>query len=103
MYYSREKIGHNNGITRNTRSLTVMAKLFNFRCPDDLMELIEQRASEAGEDKSRIVIDSLRYALNVTDIPSDAIVGKSKIIELIARVDSLEKKQRQTIERLMSD
>jgi len=67
------------------------------------MELIEQRASEAGEDKSRIVIDSLRYALNVTDIPSDAIVGKSKIIELIARVDSLEKKQRQTIERLMSD
>jgi len=49
------------------------------------------------------VIDSLRYALNVTDIPSDAIVGKSKIIELIARVDSLEKKQRQTIERLMSD
>ena len=80
-----------------------MAKLFNFRCPDDLMELIEQRASEAGEDKSRIVIDSLRYALNITDLPSDAIVGRSKILELLSRVETLEKKQRQTIDRLMSD
>jgi len=80
-----------------------MAKLFNFRCPDDLMELIEQRASEAGEDKSRIVIDSLRYALNITDLPSDAIIGKSKLLEMLSRVEALEKKQRQTIERLMSD
>jgi hypothetical protein len=80
-----------------------MAKLFNFRCPDDLMELIEQRASEAGEDKSRIVIDSLRYALNITDLPSDAIIGKSKLLEMLSRVEALEKKQRQTIDRLMSD
>lgn len=68
-----------------------MAKLFNFRCPDDLMELIEQRASEAGEDKSRIVIDSLRYALNITDLPSDAIIGKSKLLEMLSRVEALEK------------
>jgi hypothetical protein len=67
------------------------------------MELIEQRASEAGEDKSRIVIDSLRYALNITDLPSDAIVGRSKILELLSRVETLEKKQKQTIDRLMSD
>jgi hypothetical protein len=80
-----------------------MARLFNFRYPDDLMELIEQRASEAGEDKSRIVIDSLRYALNITDLPSDAIVGRSKILELLSRVETLEKKQKQTIDRLMSD
>jgi hypothetical protein len=96
------KMGENNRITRNAWSLTAMAKLFNFRCPDDLMELIEQRASEAGEDKSRIVIDSLRYALNVTDLPSDAIVGRSKILELIARVEKLEKKQKATIEQLMN-
>lgn len=94
---------HNSLISCNTQSLTVMAKLFNFRCPDDLMELIEQRASEAGEDKSRIVIDSLRYALNITDLPSDAIVGRSKILELLSRVETLEKKQKLTIDRLMSD
>ena len=80
-----------------------MAKLFNFRCPDDLMELIEQRASEAGEDKSRIVIDSLRYALNICDLPSDAIIGKSKLLEMLSRVEALEKKQKLTIDRLMSD
>jgi hypothetical protein len=78
-----------------------MARLFNFRYPDDLMELIEQRASEAGEDKSRIVIDSLRYALNITDVPSDAIVGRSKILELLSRVETLEKKQKATIEKLL--
>ncbi|PSB14528.1 hypothetical protein C7B65_26305 [Phormidesmis priestleyi ULC007] len=66
------------------------------------MELIEQRASEAGEDKSRIVIDSLRYALNITDLPSDAIVGRSKILELLSRIETLEKKQKATIEKLMS-
>lgn len=79
-----------------------VAKLFNFRCPDDLMELIEQRATEAGEDKSRIVIDALRYALNVTDLPSDAVIGKSKLLELIARVEILEKKQKATIDRLLT-
>lgn len=69
-----------------------MSKLLNFRCPDDLVTLIESRCIESGEDRSRVVVDSLRYALGATDLPSDAVVGKSKLLELIAKVASLEAK-----------
>jgi hypothetical protein len=68
------------------------AKLLNFRCPDDIRELIESRATETGEDKSRIVVDALRYALGLADLPSDAVIGKSKLLEVLSRVDALERK-----------
>jgi hypothetical protein len=69
-----------------------MSKLLNFRCPDDLAALIESRCVESGEDRSRVVVDSLRYALGATDLPSDAVVGKSKLLELIGKVTTLEAK-----------
>jgi hypothetical protein len=58
-----------------------MSNTITFRCPDDLAELIADR-----------VIDSLRYSLGATDLPSDAIVGKSKLLELISKVTDLERK-----------
>jgi hypothetical protein len=69
-----------------------VSKLLNFRCPDDLVALIDERVSEMGVDRSRVVIDALRYALGATDLPSDAIVGKSKLLELIGKVSRLEGK-----------
>jgi hypothetical protein len=69
-----------------------MSKLLNFRCPDDLASLIESRCTESGEDRSRVVVDSLRYALGATDLPSDAVLGKSKLLGLIAKVTALETK-----------
>jgi hypothetical protein len=69
-----------------------MSKLLNFRCPDDLAALIDERVAEMGVDKSRVVVDALRYALGATDLPSDAIVGKSKLLELICKVSRLEGK-----------
>jgi hypothetical protein len=74
--------------TRNT----LMSKLLNFRCPDDLTALIESRCNESGEGRSRVIVDGLRYALGLTDLPSDAVVGRSKLLELIGKVDHLEAK-----------
>jgi hypothetical protein len=64
-----------------------------FRCPGDLLTVIDDRTRESGEDKTRVIIDALRYALGATDLPSDAIVGKSKLLELITRVAEVERKQ----------
>jgi hypothetical protein len=69
-----------------------MSNTITFRCPDDLAELIADRVATMGVDKSRVVIDSLRYSLGATDLPSDAIVGKSKLLELISKVTDLERK-----------
>lgn len=63
-----------------------------FRCPSDLLAVLDDRIQESGEDKTRVIIDALRYALGVTDLPSDAIVGKSKLLELITRVAEVERK-----------
>jgi hypothetical protein len=79
-----------------------MSKLLNFRCPDDLAALIQDRCSESGEDRSRVVVDSLRYALGATDLPSDAVVGKSKLLELIGKVTDLERKY-QRLSKLISE
>jgi hypothetical protein len=79
-----------------------MSKLLNFRCPDDLAELIETRGAESGVDRSRVVIDALRYALGATDLPSDAVVGKSKLLELIGKVSRLEAKV-DRLSRLIAD
>lgn len=64
-----------------------------FRCPGDLLAVLDDRIQESGEDKTRVIIDALRYALGVTDLPSDAIVGKSKLLEVLARVAEIERKQ----------
>ncbi|MGL4835420.1 MAG: hypothetical protein ACRCXH_13480 [Shewanella sp.] len=74
----------------------------NFRCPDDLATVIDQRVAEMGVDKSRVVVDALRYALGATDIPSDAIVGKSKLLELINRVNELDRKY-QRLSKLIAE
>jgi hypothetical protein len=64
-----------------------------FRCPSDLLAVLDDRIQQSGEDKTRVIIDALRYALGATDLPSDAVVGKSKLLELITRVAEVERKQ----------
>ena len=69
------------------------AQKITFRCPRDLLAVIDDRIQQSGEDKTRVIIDALRYALGATDLPSDAVVGKSKLLELIARLSEVERKQ----------
>ena len=70
------------------------AQKITFRCPsDDLMAVIDDPIHESGEDKTRVIVDALRYLLGVTNLPNDAIVGKSKLLELITRVAEIERKQ----------
>ena len=71
------------------------------RCPSDLLAVIDDRIQQSGVDKTRVIIDALRYALGATDLPSDAIVGKSKLLELIARVSEVERKQDRLQKMLM--
>jgi len=71
----------------------MQSQKITFRCPSDLLAVIDDRIQESGEDKTRVIIDALRYSLGVTDLPSDAIVGKSKLLELITRVAEVERKQ----------
>lgn len=66
------------------------AQKITFRCPPDLMAVIEARIQQSGEDKTRVIIDALRYALGVTDLPSDAVVGKSKLLEVLSRLEKIE-------------
>jgi hypothetical protein len=33
-----------------------MPEMFNFRCPDDVLEAIASRAVESGESKSSVVV-----------------------------------------------
>jgi hypothetical protein len=73
-----------------------------FRCPSDLMALLGDRTQESGEDKTRVIVDALRYALGATDLPSDAIVGKSKLLELITRVAEVERKQ-ERLQKMLID
>ena len=64
-----------------------------FRCPSDLLAVIDDRIQQSGEGKTRVIIDALRYALEATDLPSDAVIGRSKLLELLARVAEVERKQ----------
>ena len=48
--------------------------------------MIDDRIQQSGAARTRVIIDALRYSLGVTDLPSDAVVGKSKLLELITRV-----------------
>ena len=63
------------------------------RCPSDLLAVIDDRIQQSGEGKTRVIIDALRYALGATDLPSDAVIGRSKLLELLARVAEVERKQ----------
>ena len=78
------------------------ARKITFRCPDDLMGVINNRIQESGEDKTRVIVDGLRYALGVTDLPSDAIVGKSKLLEVLARLTEIERKY-DRIQKMLMD
>lgn len=69
-----------------------MPEMFNFRCPDDVLEVIAKRAHESGESKSSIVISALRYAFGLAEYPSDAVVGKSVLQHLQQRLTQLEGK-----------
>lgn len=69
-----------------------MPEIFNFRCPDDLLEAIATRAAESGESKSSVVVAALRYAFGLADYPSDAVVGMSVLQQLEARLTELEGK-----------
>jgi hypothetical protein len=69
-----------------------MPEMFNFRCPDDLLEVIATRAAESGESKSSVVVGALRYAMGLADYPSDATIGKSVLRRLEERLTELEGK-----------
>ena len=77
-----------------------MAKLFNFRCPDELKTLIEKRAIDSAQPETKVVVDALRYAFGVDEIPSDLVVGKSVIRQLQMRIEELEKKHRKLTEMI---
>lgn len=69
-----------------------MPEMFNFRCPDDLLSAIADRAAESGESKSSVVVAALRYAFGLADYPSDAVVAKSVLQQLEERLTKLEGK-----------
>lgn len=69
-----------------------MPEMFNFRCPDDVLEAIATRAAESGESKSSVVVAALRYAFGLADYPSDAVVGKTVLQDLQQRLTALEGK-----------
>jgi len=69
-----------------------MPEMFNFRCPDDVLEAIASRAVESGESKSSVVVAALRYAFGLAEYPSDAVVGKNVLQELQQRLTELEGK-----------
>lgn len=69
-----------------------MPEMFNFRCPDDLLKAISDRAAESGESKSSVVVAALRYAFGLAEYPSDAVVGKSVLQQLEQRLTELEGK-----------
>lgn len=69
-----------------------MPEMFNFRCPDDVLEEIASRAAEAGESKSSVVVAALRYAFGLADYPSDAVAGISVLQHLEQRLTELEGK-----------
>jgi hypothetical protein len=69
-----------------------MPEMFNFRCPDDVLEAIASRATESGESKSSIVVAALRYAFGLADCPSDAVAGVSVLQQLEQRLTELEGK-----------
>lgn len=66
--------------------------LINFRCPDDVLEAISDRAVESGESKSSVVISALRYAFGLAEYKGDAVVGKSVLQDLQQRLTELEGK-----------
>lgn len=69
-----------------------MPEMFNFRCPDDVLEAITLKATESGESKSSVVVAALRYAFGLADYPSDAVVGISVLQQLQHRLTKLEGK-----------
>jgi len=70
----------------------MQSQKITFRCPSDLLAVIDDRIQQSGEARTRVIIDALRYSLGVTDLPSDAIVGKSKrVSEVERRQDRLQK------------
>lgn len=66
-----------------------MAKVFNFRCPDDLLEAIAVRAKELGESQSKVVIDALKGALGLQEQPSISYASTSDLAELRGQVEEL--------------
>lgn len=69
-----------------------MPEMFNFRCPDEVLEVIASRAVEAGESKSSVVVAALRYTFGLADYPSDAVAGISVLQQLEQRLTELEGK-----------
>ena len=71
----------------------MQSQKITFRCPSDLLAVIDDRIQQSGVDKTRVIIDSLRYSLGMADLPSDAVIGRSKLLELLARVAEVKRKQ----------
>ena len=69
-----------------------MPEMFNFRCPDDVLEAIASRAAESGESKSSVVVAALRYAYGLAEYPSDVVIGRSVLQELLQRLTEIEGK-----------
>lgn len=79
-----------------------MADLFNFRCPDDLRVLIEERSKQTGENRSKIVTDALRYAFGLDATPSDAVVGQHTLTRLEGEIERLKKQLKALNNAVMS-
>jgi hypothetical protein len=69
-----------------------MPEMFNFRCPDDVLEVIASRAADSGESKSSVVVAALRYAFGMEEYPSNTVIGKSVLQDLLQRLTELEGK-----------
>lgn len=65
-------------------------RLFNFRCPDDLLSAIADRAKETGKTQSQIMIDALRQYLDLSAPGGDLQDIYNRLTELTDRVALLE-------------
>jgi hypothetical protein len=63
--------------------------MFNFRCPDDLLEAIAARAKVLGESQSKVVVDALRDALGLLEQPSTSYASMADLAELRGEVEEL--------------
>lgn len=66
-----------------------MPRVFNFRCPDDLLEAIALRAQELGESQSKVVVDTLRNTLGLQEQSLSPYATLADLGELRGQVEEL--------------
>lgn len=61
-----------------------MSKPFTFRCPEDLLAALGERAGAEGRDRSAVVLDALRAHLGLPAERSAAVASPAELAELRA-------------------